>query len=49
MVAWKNIALPKSIRVWGLKNPFLFSKALVAKKIWRLIQGTIFVGSGSKR
>jgi len=33
-------ALPKSIGGWGLKNPFLFSKDIVAKNVWRLIQGT---------
>jgi hypothetical protein len=39
--SWKTLALPKSIGGWGLKNPFLFSKArLVAKNVWRLIQGT---------
>jgi hypothetical protein len=37
---WKNMALPKSFGGWGLKNPFLFSKALAAKNVWRLIQGT---------
>jgi hypothetical protein len=25
---------------WGIKNPFLFSKALVAKNVWHLLQGT---------
>jgi hypothetical protein len=37
---WDNIALPKSLGGWGLKNIFLFSKALAAKACWRLISDT---------
>jgi hypothetical protein len=40
LASWKKLALPKSIGGWGLKNPFLFSKALATKNVWRLIQGT---------
>jgi len=39
-VRWERIALPKSMGGWGLKNIFLFSKALVAKGGWRLIKTT---------
>lgn len=34
---WERIALPKALGGWGLKNVFLFSKALDAKVPWRLI------------
>jgi hypothetical protein len=37
---WDNIALPKSLGGWGLKNIFLFSKSLAAKACWRLISDT---------
>jgi hypothetical protein len=37
---WDNIALPKALGGWGLKNIFLFSKALAAKACWRLISDT---------
>jgi hypothetical protein len=40
LASWKKLALPKAFGGWGLKNPFLFSKALAAKNVWRLIQGT---------
>jgi hypothetical protein len=36
-VNWKALAFPKSLGGWGLKNIFLFSKALAAKACWRLI------------
>jgi hypothetical protein len=29
--SWKKISLPKENGVWGLKNPFMFSKALATK------------------
>jgi hypothetical protein len=32
------LALPKTLGGWGIKNIFLFSKALVAKAGWRLIR-----------
>jgi hypothetical protein len=31
------LEIPKALGGWGLKNIFLFSKALVAKSTWRLI------------
>jgi hypothetical protein len=34
---WESIAMPKALGGWGLKNIFLFSKALAAKVCWRLI------------
>ena len=37
-VNWKRIAKPKGLRGWGLKDIFLFSKALVAKGGWRLVK-----------
>jgi len=36
-VKWETIARPKDRGGWGLKNIFLFSKALAAKVGWRLI------------
>jgi len=37
-VSWKRIAIPKGLGGWGLKNIFLFSKALAAKGGWRLLK-----------
>jgi len=37
-VKWKRIAVPKGLGGWGLKNIFLFSKALAAKGGWRLLK-----------
>jgi hypothetical protein len=39
LASWKKLALPKENGGWGLKNPFMFSKALATKNVWRLIQG----------
>jgi hypothetical protein len=39
LASWKKLAIPKENGGWGLKNPFLFSKALATKNVWRLIQG----------
>ena len=36
-VKWDQIAKPKTLGGWGLKNHFLFAKALAAKVGWRLI------------
>ena len=36
-VSWENIARPKSLGGWDLKNIFLFAKALAAKGGWHLI------------
>ena len=36
-VKWNQIARPKNLGGWGLKNTFLFAKALAAKVGWRLI------------
>jgi len=36
-VRWEKIAQPKEKGGWGLKNIFLFSKALAAKAGWRLL------------
>jgi hypothetical protein len=33
------LAPPKENGGWGLKILFLFSKTLVAKNVWRLVQG----------
>ena len=33
-VRWENIAVPKGLGGWGLKNIFLFAKALSAKGGW---------------
>jgi hypothetical protein len=32
LASWKKLALPKANGGWGLKKPFLFSKALGVKK-----------------
>jgi hypothetical protein len=37
-VRWERIAVPKALGGWGLKNIFLFSKALAAKCSWHLIK-----------
>jgi hypothetical protein len=34
---WESIARPKTLGGWGLKNIFLFFKALAAKVCWHLI------------
>ena len=39
-VKWDCIALPQSLGGWGLKNIFLFSRALVAKYGWCLIRSS---------
>ena len=36
-VPWERLAIPKALGGWGLKNIFLFAKALAAKVTWRLI------------
>ena len=36
-VRWEKIPVPKALGGWGLKNIFLFAKALGAKVSWRLI------------
>jgi hypothetical protein len=36
-VSWEVLVAPKLLGGWGLKNIFLFSKALAAKSNWRLI------------
>jgi hypothetical protein len=38
LASWKKLSLPKEKGGWGLKNPFLFSKSLATKNVWRLIQ-----------
>jgi len=40
-VSWRRIALPKSLGGWGLKNIFVFSKALAGKVAWRLISNIL--------
>jgi hypothetical protein len=39
LVSWRKITIPKSQGGWGLKNIFMFSKALAAKIVLRLLQG----------
>ena len=39
-VKWKRIAAPKGLGGWGLKDIFLFSKALAAKGGWRLVKSS---------
>ena len=37
-VRWENIAVPKGLGGWGLKNIFHFAKSLAAKGSWRILQ-----------
>jgi hypothetical protein len=37
---WELLARPKALGGWGLKNIFIFSKALAAKVCWRLLTTT---------
>jgi hypothetical protein len=37
--SWKRIVVPKSLRGLWLQNAFLFSKSLVPKNSYRIIQG----------
>jgi hypothetical protein len=39
-VHWDKIVIPKEMGGWGLKNIFLFSKALAAKGGWHIINTT---------
>jgi hypothetical protein len=34
---WFQIAKPKSLGGWGLKNPFLFNRALATNSLWRVL------------
>jgi hypothetical protein len=36
-ISWDVLAAPKQLGGWGLKNIFLFAKALEEKSSWRLI------------
>ena len=38
LVKWKTLSKPKNLGGWGIKNLELFSKALAAKSLWRLIK-----------
>ena len=38
LVKWKTLAMPKNLGGWGIKNIDMFTKALAAKTLWRLIQ-----------
>lgn len=40
MASWKMLAIPKVNGLCGLKNPFVFSKSLTTKSVWRSMQGT---------
>jgi len=35
LISWKNIANPKKVGGWGIKNIFNFGKSLEAKSLWR--------------
>lgn len=37
-VNWKKLVVPKMLGGWGLKNIFLFAKALATKLVWRLVK-----------
>jgi hypothetical protein len=34
---WSQLAKPKRLGGWGLKNPFLFNRALAANSLWRVL------------
>ena len=38
-ISWKILAQPKVCGGWGLKLPAIFSKALAAKGVWRVLKG----------
>ena len=38
--SWKSLVCPKILGGWGLKIPMVFAKALAAKNVWNLIQGS---------
>jgi hypothetical protein len=46
-VRWEKIVVPKALGGWGLKNIFLFSKALAAKGGWRILNSTSLWTKGS--
>jgi hypothetical protein len=48
LASWKKLVVPKASGGWGLKNPFLFSKALAAKNVWRILQGKGIVGPSNQ-
>jgi hypothetical protein len=37
LCSWVQIAKPKSLGGWGLKNPFLFNQGLAANSLWRVL------------
>jgi hypothetical protein len=37
LINWKNLAKPKKDGGWGIKNIFIFGKALAAKSMWRCL------------
>ena len=38
LAKWQVLANPEYLRVWGIKNPFIFCQYLAAKTLWRLIK-----------
>ena len=38
--SWKVLSSPKYLGGWGLKVPALFAKALAAKSVWNIINGS---------
>jgi hypothetical protein len=47
---WSNgaISTSKKFRGWGMKNIYIFSKTLVAKKLWRLVYNEALWGKVMK-
>lgn len=39
LVKWPRLTAPKEINGWGLKNSFLFAKALASRILWRILTG----------
>jgi hypothetical protein len=48
LASWKKLAAPKENGGWGLKNLFLFSKALAAKKCMEVGTRRRIVGLGNQ-
>ena len=49
LVKWTTIVLPKCKGGRGIKNPELFSKALAAKYLWRMIENPKFLWGRTMR
>jgi hypothetical protein len=48
LASWKKLVVPKASGGWGLKNPFLFSKATSCKKCLEDFTGKRIVGPSNQ-